>query len=190
MYSNNFSSFSVKDILNWTEQQQAHYGMDYNGFNMNPGYYPDYTSRLSDQMGSPMSPMMGSCGGNLPGNSCLYSTNSPPPAQPTYTNLTGNSTISSMTSLSSAMQLPVQMDGGMSPKTEPYDTHNPPTPGSDQDDMHPGSQMSHGPPQPPNLDPGPIMTPNPPHNLPSAQIIKEENSHDDSLLEKGKNTFA
>ncbi|XP_052772375.1 homeobox protein Nkx-2.5-like [Mya arenaria] len=191
MYSNHsFSTpFSVKDILSWTEQQQAHYGMDFNSFNMNAGGYFGYdTQRLSDQLGPPMSPMMGNGGGNVGGNACLYSSNNTAPSlQPTYTNLTCSPSVSSMTSLSSAMQLPVQMSAQMdnlSPKQDPYDTHNPPTPGSDHDEMHPGSQhMSHGNPPPANMDSGPLMTSNTPQNLPSSQIIKEENP-EDSLLEK------
>lgn len=187
MYSNpGFSTpFSVKDILSWTEQQQAaaHYGMDFNGYNMNSQYCGYDASRLGDQMTSmsQMSPMMN----NLGGNSCLYSSNnSSPSLQPTYTNLTCSTAVSSMTSLSSSLHLPVLE--GMSPKTaEQYDTTNAPTPGSDQDEMSSGNQhMQGGPPPPPNIEPAPVLTPNPSSALQPPQLVKEEHSEDHSL-EKG-----
>lgn len=192
MYPNHsFSTpFSVKDILSWTEQQQAaaHYGMDFNSYNMNSGYYGYETPRLGDQMSSmsQMSPMMN----NLGGNSCLYSSNnSSPSLQPTYTNLSSPA-VSSMTSLSSSLQLPVHLEE-MSPKAEPYDTANVPSPTSDQDDLPSGSQHlpAAQPQQPqPSIEPGPSLTPNQSSNLHPPQLIKEEQT-EEHLVKKGWSTY-
>lgn len=187
MYSNpSFSTpFSVKDILSWTEQQQAaHYGMDFaNSYNMNSAYYGYDSPRLGDQMNSvsQMSPMMNN---GLGGNSCLYSSNNSSPSQPTYTNLTYSNSVSSMTSLSSSLQLPVHLEG-ISPKAEPYETSDTPTPGSERDDLQSGSQHMQGAPPPPqNLEPGSVLTPNPASNLQPNDLIKKEHS-DEHILDKG-----
>ena len=186
MYSNpSFSTpFSVKDILSWSEQQ-AHYGMDFNSYNMNmnSAYYGYDTPRHGDQMNSvsQMSPMIN----NLAGNSCLYSSNnSSPSLQPTYTNLTYSTPVSSMTALSSTLQLPVHLEG-MSPKNEPYDTNNAPTPGSEHDhDLQAGSQHMPGVPPPPNLEPGTGLPGNPSSNLQNPQL-KVERTDDHILDSKG-----
>lgn len=193
MYSNHaFSTpFSVKDILslNWTEQQQhaaAHYGMDFNSFNMNSSYYGYDAPRHGEQMNSmsQMSPIMNSLGGN----SCLYSSNNTSPSlQPTYTNLTCSPSVSSMTSLPSGMHLPLQTDG-LSPKHDSYDTHGAPTPGSEQDDMHSASQVlpqSHSQVQPPQatIEPASILTQSAQPNLQRPMIKHEPN---DDLIDKGE----
>ena len=190
MYPNHaFSTpFSVKDILSWTEQQQAaaHYGMDFNSFNMNSGYYGYETPRLGEQMNSmsQMSPMMNSLGGN----SCLYSSNNTSPSlQPTYTNLTCSPSVSSMTSMSSGMQLPLQTDG-MSPKHDSYDTHGAPTPGSEQEDMHNAGQAlaQASQPPPPSLEPGSVLPQSNQPNLPQP-MIKHEAGED--LMDKSEFFF-
>lgn len=190
MYSNHaFSTpFSVKDILSWTEQQQqaaSHYGMDFNSFNMNTGYYGYDTPRLGEQMNSmsQMSPVMNSLGGN----SCLYSSNNTSPSlQPTYTNLTCSPSVSSMTSLSSGMQLPLQTDG-MSPKHDSYDTHGAPTPGSEQEDLHnAGQALVQAQPPPSSIEPSSVLTQSSQPNLPQS-LIKHEPSED--MMDKGESLF-
>ncbi|KAH3785726.1 homeobox protein ceh-22-like [Dreissena polymorpha] len=200
MYSNHSCStpFLVKDILTWTEQQQqaAHYGMDFNSFHMNNGGYYGYeSSRLADQIGQPMSPMMGGGSaappGNLGGNSCLYSNNvnTSPSMQPTYTNLTCSPNVSTMSSLtsgmhaSSGMHLPTHI-ASMSPKHEGYDSRTGiPTPGSDHEDIHgPSHPMSHGQ-SSQGMDDGTGMSSNQQPNLQPPHLIKEETS-DEHLLDK------
>lgn len=184
MYSNHaFSTpFSVKDILSWTEQQQAaaHYGMDYNSYNMNSAYYGYDSPRLGDQMNamSQMSPMMN----NLGGNSCLYSSNNntSPPLQPTYTNLTCSSSVSSMTPMTTGMQLPLQHEG-MSPKHDSYDAHGAPTPVSEQDEYQNTSQGQPGSQPPQSIDPTSGLPQNTHPNLPPTLIKHEEN---DDVLDK------
>lgn len=185
MYPNHaFSTpFSVKDILSWTEQQQqaaSHYGMDFNSFNMNSGYYGYDSPRLGEQMNSmsQMSPGMNSLGGN----SCLYSSNNTSPSlQPTYTNLTCSPSVSSMTSLSSGMQLPLQTDG-MSPKHDSYDAHGAPTPGSEQEDLHnAGQALAQAQAPPPSIEPGSVLTQNSQPNLPQPMIKHEAN---EDLMDK------
>lgn len=149
--------FSVKDILSWTEQQQqaANYGMDFNGYNMNSGYYGYDSPRLGDHLStsmSPMSPMMT----GMPNNSCLYSSNnSPPSMQPTYTNLSCSTSVSSMASLPSTMQLPIQT-AELSPKHESYDSkydsNSVPTPVSDQEEVQNSNHTLNQ--QPPGIEPG------------------------------------
>lgn len=188
MYSNHaFSTpFTVKDILSWTEQQQTpHYGMDFNGFNMNSGYYSYDTPRPGDQMNSmsQMSPMMNSLG-----NSCLYSSNNTSPSlQPTYTNLICSPSVSSMTSLTSGMQLPLQTDG-ISPKHEGYDNHDAPTPGSDQDDLHNTTQtLPPSQAQSTSMEPGSALPQNTQGALQTPAMIKHE--HNDDIIDKGKQSF-
>ena len=192
MYSNYPTSFFVKDILNSSEQQQAsaHYGMDYNTYNMNSGYYGYDTSRLTDQI-SPMSqmpPLMMNTGNN----SCLYSNNSSPQSlQPTYTNLSCSQASSMMTALSPSMQLPVSHDG-LSPKHEAYENNGAPTPSSDHDDLNQGHAVGQGvlPPHPPGIDPGAGLTGNTgtiPSQVQQHQMnlsIKTEKS--DELMDKRK----
>ncbi|KAL3863127.1 hypothetical protein ACJMK2_004899 [Sinanodonta woodiana] len=116
--------FSVKDILgiNWSDQAgvSSHYGLDYS----NPNYanFPFDNQRMGDQM----SPLMNS----INNSSCLYSSNSTMSSmQPTYTNLSCSSSVSSM-------HLPVIHTDSMSPKQE-YDTSGVPTPGSVSEESPP-----------------------------------------------------
>lgn len=154
MYSNPAygTPFSVKDILSWTAEQQAHYGMDFQNLNMSYGNYQYDTPRMGEQL----SPMMNSMG-NMGGNSCLYSANSPSSSlQPTYTNLSCSPSVSSMSSMTQ-MHVPVKTET-VSPKQEPYESSSVATPGSDTGDV----QQSG----PPGIDPGPGVQP-----LPSADKL-------------------
>ena len=154
MYSNPGygTPFYVKDILSMTPEQQAaiHYGMDFQNLNMNYGNYQYDSPRMGEQL----SPMMNAMPGNMGSNSCLYTTNSPPSQQPTYTNLSCSPSVSTMSSTMTHLQVPVKNPASPSTKQDPYENNSAATPGSDTGDLHHAG--------PPGIDPGARVQPLPP----------------------------